>query len=84
NDRGNCLLRAVLTTDVARGIGICPKGHWAKLSPGGRTINWLISDGQTDIGMQAIFHSTVVWIRPATAEELPVEVVESAFALAGD
>jgi anaerobic selenocysteine-containing dehydrogenase len=84
NDLGNCLLRAVVTTDIARGVAICPKGHWAKLSPGGRTINWLIGDGQTDIGMQAVFHSTIVWVRPATAEEIDPPVVAHELALAGD
>ena len=83
NDRGNCLLKAVVTEDVARGVGICPKGHWAKLSPGARTINWLIGDGITDIGMQATYHSTIVWARPATAEELVSELAPE-LALVGD
>jgi anaerobic selenocysteine-containing dehydrogenase len=83
NERGNCLLRAVVTDDIARGVTICPKGHWAKLSPGGRTINWLIGDGQTDVGMQAVYHSTMIWARPAAAHEVPA-VVEPELALAGD
>lgn len=84
NDRGNCLLRAVVTPDIARGVAICPKGHWASLSPGGRTINWLIGDGQTDIGMQAVYHSTIVWARPATEEEINPAVTEPELAMAGD
>lgn len=84
NERGNCLLRAVVTPDIARGVTICPKGHWARLSPGGKTINWLIGDGVTDIGMQAVFHSTLIWARPAQPHELPVAVDAAELALAGD
>jgi anaerobic selenocysteine-containing dehydrogenase len=84
NERGNCLLKAVVTTDIARGVAICPKGHWARLSPGGRTINRLIGDGQTDIGMQAVYHSTIVWARPATAEEIGAPASERELAMAGD
>ena len=84
NERGNCLLKAIVTDDIARGVTICPKGHWASLSPGGRTINWLIGDGITDIGMQAVYHSTLIWVRPASESELPQSVAEPELALAGD
>jgi anaerobic selenocysteine-containing dehydrogenase len=84
NERGNCLLRAVITSDVPRGVTICPKGRWAKLSPGGRTLNWLISDKVSDIGMQATFHSTMLWARPANPEEMGAPVAERDMALAGD
>jgi anaerobic selenocysteine-containing dehydrogenase len=83
NERGNCLLKAVVSSDIRRGVTICPKGHWAKLSPGGRTVNWLISDAVSDIGMQATFHSTMLWARPATPEEMGA-VAEPELALAGD
>ncbi|MDQ2683466.1 MAG: molybdopterin-dependent oxidoreductase, partial [Chloroflexota bacterium] len=84
NERGNCLLRAVVTPDIARGVTICPKGHWARLSPGGRTINWLIGNGQTDIGMQAVYHSTLIWVRSAEPHELSDAVAAPELALAGD
>lgn len=84
NERGSCLLKAVLSTDIIRGVTICPKGHWAKLSPGGRTVNWLIGDGVSDIGMQATYHSTMLWARPATPEEISATVAEPELALAGD
>ena len=83
NARGSCLLRAVVTENVGPGVAVSPKGRWASLSPGGRTINWLIGDSLTEFGGQATYHSTVVWLRPATLEELaPVETRE--VALAGD
>ena len=84
NERGNCLLRAIVTTNVPRGVTICPKGRWASRSPGGRTLNWLISDAVSDIGMQATFHSTMLWARPATPDEMGVVAAEPELALAGD
>jgi anaerobic selenocysteine-containing dehydrogenase len=84
NERGNCLLRAIVSTDVPRGVAACPKGRWAKRSLGGRTLNWLISDAVTDIGMQATFHSTMLWARPATPAEMGATVDEPELALAGD
>jgi anaerobic selenocysteine-containing dehydrogenase len=84
NERGNCLLRAIVSTDVPRGVAACPKGRWAKRTPGGRTLNWLISDAVTDIGMQATFHSTMLWARPATPAEMGAAVDEPELALAGD
>jgi anaerobic selenocysteine-containing dehydrogenase len=84
NERGNCLLRAVVSNDIPRGVTVCPKGRWAKKSPGGRTLNWLIGDGVSDIGMQATFHSTMLWARPATPEEIGHPVAEPELALAGD
>ena len=50
----------------------------------GRTINWLIKDGVTDIGMQAVYHSTAIWIRPATADEMAPAATEPELALVGD
>ena len=70
NERGSCLLRVVVTEDVGLGVAVTPKGHWPSLSPGGRTVNWLIGDGLSDFGGQAVYHSTVVWLRAATAVEL--------------
>jgi len=72
NDRGSCELRAVVTNDVARGVAVSPKGRWAKLSPDGRTVNWLTSDDVTDFGMQAIYHSNMVRVRPAATDEVAV------------
>jgi anaerobic selenocysteine-containing dehydrogenase len=68
NERGDCLLRAVVTTDVRPGVVVVPKGHWPSRSPGGRTINWLIGDELTEFGGQATYHSTVIWLRPAEEE----------------
>jgi anaerobic selenocysteine-containing dehydrogenase len=70
NDLGSCQLRAIVTTDVIRGVAVSPKGRWAKLSPGGRTVNWTVSDDVTDFGLQAVFHSNLVRVRPARVGEI--------------
>ena len=59
----------MVTNDVARGVAVSPKGRWAKLSPDGRTVNWLTSDDVTDFGLQAIYHSNLVRVRPAREDE---------------
>jgi anaerobic selenocysteine-containing dehydrogenase len=78
NDLGSCQLRAVITTDVIRGVAVSPKGRWAKLSPGGRTVNWTVSDDVTDFGLQAVFHSNLVRVRPASVEEIASAMPEIA------
>jgi anaerobic selenocysteine-containing dehydrogenase len=81
NDRGSCQLRAVVTSDVTRGVAVSPKGRWAKLSPDGRNVNWTTSDGVTDFGLQAVYHSNMVRVRPATvAEQIDTAIVVAAAA----
>lgn len=65
NARGWCRLRAVVTDDVPSGVAVAPKGFWAKLSHGGRNINWTTSDALADLGGQSTFHSNLVQIRRA-------------------
>jgi anaerobic selenocysteine-containing dehydrogenase len=62
--RGSCQLRAIVTTNVAQGVAIAPKGNWQNLSPDGRNINWTTSDTLADIGGQSTFHSNLVTVRP--------------------
>jgi anaerobic selenocysteine-containing dehydrogenase len=78
NDLGSCQLRAIVTTDVIRGVAVSPKGRWAKLSPGGRTVNWTVSDDVTDFGLQAVFHSNLVRVRPANVDEIASTMPEIA------
>jgi anaerobic selenocysteine-containing dehydrogenase len=63
NERGWCELQAVVTDDVPPGIVVAPKGPWAKLSTGGRNINWTTPDALADLAGQSTFHSNVVRIR---------------------
>ena len=63
NARGWCQLRAVVTGDVPPGVAVAPKGSWARLSPGGRNVNWTTSDALADLAGQSTFHSNLVQIR---------------------
>ena len=64
--RGSCRLRAVITTSVAPGVAVAPKGRWQQLSPDGRNVNWTTSDALADLAGQSTFHSNLVTIVPVT------------------
>lgn len=64
NDRGSCLLRAVVTDDAPPGVAVAPKGRWPSLSPDGRNVNWTTSDALGDLAGQSTFHSNLVRIQP--------------------
>lgn len=64
SERGWCSLRASVTEDVLPGVAVAPKGQWARLSPGGRNINWTTPDTLADLAGQSTFHSNLVDIRP--------------------
>lgn len=68
--RGSCRLRAVITTDVAQGVAVTPKGQWGKHSPDGRNVNWITSDALGDIAGQSTFHSNLVTVHPV---EIPAQ-----------
>ncbi|GAB4217512.1 MAG: molybdopterin oxidoreductase family protein [Roseiflexaceae bacterium] len=63
NARGWCRLRAVITEDVPPGVLVAPKGHWARLSPDGRNVNWTTPDALGDLAGQSTFHSNLVEVR---------------------
>jgi anaerobic selenocysteine-containing dehydrogenase len=63
NGRGWCVLRAVVTDDVAPGVVVAPKGHWAQCSPEWRNINWTTPDALADLAGQSTFHSNLVQVR---------------------
>ena len=67
NERGSCVLRAVVTADVRPGVAVSPKGRWGSLSPDGRSVNWLTPDAVADLAGQSTFHSNLVHVRPAEA-----------------
>jgi anaerobic selenocysteine-containing dehydrogenase len=64
NERGSCVLRAIITADVQPGVAVAPKGRWATRSPDGRNINWTTSDALGDLAGQSTFHSNRVFVRP--------------------
>jgi anaerobic selenocysteine-containing dehydrogenase len=65
NDRGSCLLRAVVTTRAREGVVVSPSVWWNKLSPGGSNINQLTSQKLTDMGAGATFYDALVEIERA-------------------
>jgi len=65
NGRGSIRLPAVVTAAVRPGVVASPKGYWPKLS-GGHNLNWLTTDALADMAGQSTYHSTRVWVRPAT------------------
>lgn len=65
NERGSCVLRAVVTDDVMAGVVVAAKGQWAMNSPQGRNVNWTTSDALGDLAGQSTFHSNLVTVRPA-------------------
>ncbi len=65
NERGQCCLRAVISTNVPVGVVAAAKGHWASLSPDDRNVNWTTPDALADLGGQSTFHSNRVQIRAA-------------------
>ncbi len=65
NERGACVLRAVVTDDVMAGVVVAPKGQWVMHSPDGRNVNWTTSDALGDLAGQSTFHSNLVAVRLA-------------------
>lgn len=81
NQRGSCELTARLTSDVAPGVVVSPKGQWGSFMPGKRGLNWLTSDRLADLGNQSTFHSTMVSVRPIS---VPAASVLDAIAIPAD
>ena len=63
NDRGSILLVAEVDGVVGPGIVRAPSTRWAKLSPGGRNVNALISDRLADIGGGPTFYNCLVEVQ---------------------
>jgi anaerobic selenocysteine-containing dehydrogenase len=59
NDRGSLQLTAMLNPSLPAGV-VAARLDWAKLNPGGSSVNALTSERLTDIGAGATFYSTLV------------------------
>ncbi len=64
NHKGEVVLKAHLTDDVASGVLYSHKGAWCESSPTGQTVNALLENRKTDIGDGAAFYDTFVNIDP--------------------
>ena len=60
NDKGEVILKARITEDVASGVLYSHKGAWCESSPTGQTVNALLENRKTDIGDGAAFYDTFV------------------------
>ncbi|MCK5813722.1 MAG: molybdopterin-dependent oxidoreductase [Cocleimonas sp.] len=64
NHKGEVILVAKVTTDVAKGVLSTDKGAWCESSPTGQSANALIDNqSKTDIGDGAAYYDTFVEIR---------------------
>jgi anaerobic selenocysteine-containing dehydrogenase len=60
NDRGQCILRAEVSSSIASGVVSAPSVRWPKLAPGGNSVNMLTSQRLTDKGGGPTFYSCLV------------------------
>ena len=68
NDRGEAFLRARVNGAVRPGT-VSARLNWAKLSPGGASINVLTSERLTDMGRGATFYSALVEVEALCGRE---------------
>jgi anaerobic selenocysteine-containing dehydrogenase len=64
NDRGELLLRAVVTERARRGVVVALSIWWKKLARDGRNANELTSQALTDIGRAPTFYDCLVEVAP--------------------
>ncbi len=62
NDRGQCVLRAVVSDTVAEGVVCAPSVRWPKRAMDGNSVNMLTSQRLTDKGGGASFYSCLVQV----------------------
>jgi anaerobic selenocysteine-containing dehydrogenase len=60
NDRGQCILRAEVSSTIAAGVVSVPSARWPKLAPDGNSVNMLTSQRLTDRGGGPTFYSCLV------------------------
>ena len=62
NDRGQCILRAEVSSTIAEGVVSAPSVRWPKLAPDGNSPNMLTSQRLTDQGGGPTFYSCLVQV----------------------
>jgi len=62
NDRGSCLLLALVDETVQPGVICAPSVRWGKRAPGGRNVNAVTSERLTDAGGGPTFYSCLVQV----------------------
>jgi anaerobic selenocysteine-containing dehydrogenase len=62
NDRGSCLLLALVDQTVRPGVVCAPSVRWGKRAPGSRNVNAVTSERLTDAGGGPTFYSCLVQV----------------------
>ncbi|MFF5173625.1 molybdopterin-dependent oxidoreductase [Micromonospora sp. NPDC000089] len=65
NDRGEFLATVAVDDATRPGLAFTYKAYWARLSPGGSTVNAVTGVRDTDLGGGPTFHDTRVEVTPA-------------------
>jgi anaerobic selenocysteine-containing dehydrogenase len=65
NDRGEFRARLDVSDRVRPGLATGSKGHWPKLSPGGRNIAATVAERDADMGYGAVYHDNRVEVERA-------------------
>jgi anaerobic selenocysteine-containing dehydrogenase len=65
NDRGEFRARLEVSDRVRPGLATGTKGHWPKLSPGGRNIAATVAERDADMGYGAVYHDNRVEVERA-------------------
>ena len=60
NDRGRCVMKALVADTVMRGVVCAPAVRWPKSAPDGNSVNMLTSQRLTDKGGGPTFYSCLV------------------------
>ncbi|MFC8618064.1 molybdopterin-dependent oxidoreductase [Micromonospora purpureochromogenes] len=68
NDRGAFLATVAVDEATRPGLAFTYKAYWARLSPGGSTVNAVTAVRDTDLGGGPTFHDTRVQVEAAPAE----------------
>ncbi|SCG54625.1 molybdopterin-containing oxidoreductase family protein [Micromonospora halophytica] len=68
NDRGEFLATVAVDDATRPGLAFTYKAYWARLSPGGSTVNAVTAVRDTDLGGGPTFHDTRVEVRAAPAQ----------------
>ncbi|MEH0827588.1 MULTISPECIES: molybdopterin-containing oxidoreductase family protein [unclassified Micromonospora] len=68
NDRGSFLATVAVDEATRPGLAFTYKAYWARLSPGGSTVNAVTAVRDTDLGGGPTFHDTRVQVEGVPAE----------------
>ncbi|SCG74533.1 molybdopterin-containing oxidoreductase family protein [Micromonospora inositola] len=83
NDRGEFLAAVAVDEATRPGLAFTYKAYWARLSPGGTTVNAVTAVRDTDLGGGPTFHDTRIEVEPVPAELLTADLPRVEEAVSG-